>query len=292
MDLHIHTIYSDGSKTPKEIMNIAREIGLTTVAITDHDMINGVKTLTEDDLGELELIPGVEMTANVAKGRMHILGYGIDVDDVGLNDKLNNRNDLYNLLMYVEYLKKMFNIEILEEDIVEIKNKIGNVGRPELAKLLIKYGYVTTINEAFTNYLNAVMEACRDQKRGYTKEECLEMITQAGGLPVLAHPISLMMDEDELRKEILYLKQCGLKGIETQHIQLDAEYRRMVEKIADDYELLTTGGTDYHGDVKPNVHLGTGIDNNINVTSSTLVDYLRKENKQKIKCKKINTTKL
>ena len=288
MDLHIHTIYSDGDKTPKEIVNMARDMGLSTIAITDHDMIDGLKTLSESDLEGIEFIPGVELTARVSHGRMHILGYGIDINNEYLNEQLNNRNDLYNFNLYIEELKNMFNIELPIEEVDEIRNRIGNIGRPDIALLLKKHGIVKSIDEAFEDYLNPVMEKCRPYKRGYSKEECIEMIIEAGGIPVLAHPVSLKLTEEELRDEIAYLQGIGLGGIETRHIHHSQETINMLEQIAEDFDLLTTGGTDYHGEVKPKVKLGTGINGNVKVTESTLVDYLIKENKAKVKCMTIN----
>jgi len=286
MDLHIHTLYSDGDKTPKQIIEMAKKIGLTTIAITDHDMIAGLKTLTEEDLEGIELIPGVEMTAKVPRARMHILGYGIDINNEFLNNKLNNRVDVRNLLLYVKYLEKLFDITFSKEELTEIINKPGNVGRPELGKLLIKHGYAFDQDDAFDNYLNPVMDACRHLKVGYSKEECIEMILASGGIPVLAHPISLKLTEKELVEELKYLKSIGLMGIEIRHIHHTPEYTNMLERIADELDLLKTGGTDYHGEVKPKVKLGTGINGNVNVTESTMVDYLRYQSKGKIKVKK------
>ncbi len=289
MDLHTHTIYSDGDKTPKEIVRQAKEIGLTDIAISDHDIIEGLKTLTEEDLEGINFINAVELTAKAKKGRMHILGYNIDIYNEFLNEKLNNRNDVYNFMLYVEGLKEIFNISFKEEEILEITTRVGNIGRPDLAKLLLKHNYVSSIKEAFDKYLNTVMDSCRDKKHGYTKEECIEMILEAGGIPVLAHPISLDLTKEELIKELKYLKSIGLMGIETRHIHHSPEYTKMLEEIAFDLNLFTTGGTDYHGEIKPNVKLGTGINNNVHVTSSTMVDYLTSLNKQKIKCIKKNT---
>ena len=284
MDLHTHTIYSDGDKTPKEIIAMAKEMNLSTIAITDHDVIDGIKTLREEDLEGINFIPGVELTAKVDRGRMHILGYDIDINDQKLNEKLHNRNDVHNFLLYVEEMKKMFNISFSDEEIFKITHSIGNIGRPDLAKLLIEHGYCQTVDQAFDNYLNPAMEQCRSRKKGYSKEECIQMILESGGIPVLAHPISLEMSEEELRHEITYLKEIGLKGIEIYHINHSKEYTDMLENIARDLDLFTTGGTDYHGSVKPKVKLGTGIDGNVKVVHSTMVDYLMSEKRAKVKC--------
>lgn len=279
MDLHIHTIYSDGDKTPKQIIKMAKKMGLTTIAITDHNVISGIKTLEQKDLEGIEFIPGVEMSAKVPRARMHILGYGIDVENESLNEKLNDRVDVKNIMLYCEYLEKLFNIKFSQADINEITSRLGSVGRPELGKLLIKYGYAKDMDEAFDNYLNPVMEACRHLKAGYSKEECIEIILKAGGIPVLAHPYSLKLTEKELIKELKYLKKIGLMGIETRQNHNTPEYTNMLEKIANKLGLLKTGGTDYHGEVKPKVKLGTGINGNVNVRSSTMVAYLRSLNK-------------
>ena len=127
------------------------------------------------------------------------------------------------------------------------------------------------------------MEECRHLKAGYTKEECIEMIIEAGGIPVLAHPISLKLNEEELRRELIYLKEVGLMGIETKHIHHTPEYTEMLERLADELNLLKTGGTDYHGENKPKVKLGTGINGNVHVTSSTMLDHLRERDKVKVK---------
>ena len=292
MDLHTHTIYSDGDKTPKELIKMAKDINLTHISITDHDIISGLKTLDEDDLKEINFISGVELTAKTLKGRMHILGYNIDIYDKKLNEKLNNRNDLYNFILYVNGLKELFKISFPKEEIDKITNKIGTIGRPDLAKLLMKYGYVDSIQEAFNKYLNSVMEICRTNKRGYTKEECIEMILESGGIPILAHPISLKKTRNELIEEIKYLKNIGLMGIETIHSLHTPEYKKMLEQIALELKLFTTGGSDYHGNIKPNVELGTGTNNNVIVNDSTMIDYLTNLNKQKIKCiKKKNINK-
>lgn len=292
MDLHTHTIYSDGDKTPKELIKMAKDINLTHISITDHDIISGLKTLDEDDLKEINLISGVELTAKTLKGRMHILGYNIDIYDKKLNEKLNNRNDLYNFILYVNGLKELFKISFPKEEVDKITNKIGTIGRPDLAKLLMKYGYVDSIQEAFDKYLNSVMDICRTNKRGYTKEECIEIILESGGIPILAHPISLKKTRNELIEEIKYLKNIGLMGIETIHSLHTPEYKKMLEQIALELKLFTTGGSDYHGNIKPNVELGTGTNNNVIVNESTMIDYLTNLNKQKIKCiKKKNINK-
>ncbi len=284
MDLHVHSLYSDGDKTPKELLVLAKKQNIGTIAITDHDTVMGLKTLTENDLEDINFINGVEMTAKVDFGRMHILGYGIDPYNDELNKKLEQRFDRLNFLLYVQSLRDDFNISFSNQEIEEILNLPGNINRCNLATLLIKHGYSPSIQRAFDQYLNPVNDICRPKKKGFTEEECIQLINEAGGIAVLAHPKSLKLSKFDLFEKIKYLKQVGLAGLEVIHITQSYEYREYLRSIANKLNLLTSGGTDYHGKIKPEVMLGTGINGNINVKTSTVVDYLTKQNKVKTKC--------
>jgi len=284
MDLHVHSLYSDGDKTPQELLVLAKKQNIGTMAITDHDTVMGLKTLTENDLEDINFINGIELTAKVDSGRMHILGYGIDPYNAELNKKLEQDFGRYNFLLYVQALKDIFNISFSDTEIEEKLNLPGNINRCDLAALLIKNGYSTSIQKAFENYLNPVNNACRHKKRGFTEEECIQLIKEAGGIAILAHPKSLRLSDRDLFERIKYLKEIGLAGIEVIHITQSYEYREHLRSIANKLDLLTSGGTDYHGKVKPEVMLGTGINGNINIKSSTVVDYLTKQNKVKTKC--------
>lgn len=112
VNIHIHTIYSDGAKTPQQIIKMAKEIGLTTITITNHSMITVPKNITEEEKMNIKVINGVEVSANVSHGRMHILGYKIDIENKNLNEKLTNRLDVKNLMLYIEYLNRLFDIQI------------------------------------------------------------------------------------------------------------------------------------------------------------------------------------
>lgn len=273
VDMHMHSIYSDGSKTPEELIEMAKSINIGTMALTDHDNIEGSKELIKHTDEGITLYSGVELTAKVPKGRMHILGYNIDLDNQELNDVLTKMKEasLYNMLLYIEVLKSDFGIIIPQQEIDELFAIKGNIGRPHLALILIKLGFCKTVDEAFDNYLTHAYKKVSKIKKGLTKEECLHLIRAAGGVPVLAHPVSLKLDNNELETEIKYLIGCGLQGIEVIHIHNEEKNREYYRYLADKYNLLISGGTDFHGhEVKPNVDMGTGINNNVDINENTL----------------------
>ena len=277
IDLHIHSIHSDGTKTPSDLLNLAKEKNIKILAITDHDDIEGSKRIIETPHEGITIYSGVELNAKVDKGQMHILGYNIDLENKELNDKLIElkENSRHNIMLYVNQLKEDYNIEFPQEDIDKILNREGNIGRPLLALLLIKYGYINSVPEAFDEYLND--KKVRQHKMWITKEECIKLIINAGGIPVLAHPFTLKLTNEELKEEIKYLISLGLKGIEIVHSKSNNEQREYYKELASEFNLLTTGGTDYHGpEVKPNIELGTGIDNNVNISDKdiTLIDSI------------------
>lgn len=277
IDLHSHSTHSDGTKTPSELLILAKEKNITTYAITDHDDIEGSKKLVNLPHDGITIYSGVELNAKVEKGQMHILGYNIDLSNENLNNKLKElkENSKFNIMLYVKQLKEDYNIELPKEDIDKILNREGNIGRPLLALLLVKYGYVETVAEAFDKYLGD--EKVRHHKMWITKEECISLINEAGGIAVLAHPFTLKLTDDELKRELKELVDLGLKGIEIVHSKSNEEQREYYKKLAKEFNLITTGGTDYHGpEVKPNIELGTGINGNVNLNEKdvTIIDVI------------------
>ena len=271
IDLHSHSTHSDGTLTPSEFLILAKEKGIEYFAITDHDDIEGSKKLIESKHDGITVYSGVELNAKVDKGQMHILGYNIDLYNEELNKRLKElkENSKHNIMLYVKQLKEDFNIELPQKDIDEILNREGNIGRPLLALLLIKYGYVSTVAEAFEKYLRD--DKVRNHKMWITKEECINLILNAGGIAVLAHPFTLKLTDEELHEEIKTLVDLGLKGIEIVHSNSNEEQREYYKQLAKEFNLITTGGTDYHGkEVKPNIELGTGIKGNVKLFKETI----------------------
>ena len=274
VDLHTHSVYSDGSKEPSQVLEEAKKNNVGILAITDHDNIEGSKELINNKYNkDLYLYSVVELTANVSKGRMHILGYNIDLENPNLNKRLKEMREasIYNIMLYIELLKKDYNIIIPKEKIDWLLSLKGNIGRPQLSLILIEMGYCQTVQEAFDKYLIAVYEKVRAIKKGLTKEEAVSLIVESGGIATLAHPGSLKMDNEELRKELLYLKQLGLKCIEVYHSNNPQEMRNYYLQLAQEYDLLISGGTDYHGhEIKPDIDMGYGRNNNVLIVENQL----------------------
>lgn len=273
VDMHMHSIHSDGTHEPLELLEIAKKKNVAIMALTDHDNIEGSKELVKYNDKDISIYSGVELTAKVPKGRMHILGYNIDLDNPDLNQTLKEMKEasIYNLLLYIEIIKKDFGIILPQAEIDNLINSKSNIGRPQLARILLKYGYCKSINEAFDAYLSHAYEKVRKIKRGLTKEEAIDLINASGGVASLAHPSSLCMDNEELFAEIKYLKSIGLSSIEVIHINNNPLQRKYYHELAKYFDLLESGGTDFHGlEVKPDVEMVTGRNFNVDINENTL----------------------
>lgn len=281
IDMHTHTNYSDGDLSPQELIKLAIDKRIGTLAITDHDTIEGIKKVNRNediivDSG-IEIINGIELSAKTDKGRMHILGYGIDLNDKELNKKMIDLKDnsINSLLSIMEQIKRDYGIRFSYEDIKELINANHNLGRPDLAKLCVKYGYATTSQDAFDKYLIDAHNKTRQTSKGLQYQECLELITNSGGIPVLAHPKSLELSEKDFLILLKEMISCGLKGIEVYHSSHTKEEMTYYLEIAKKYNLLISGGSDFHGKtIKPDIELGTGKNNNIKIKKLSLLDEL------------------
>ena len=272
-DLHIHSIYSDGSNTPEELIKRALNEQTTTIALTDHDIIEGSKEIIRINNGRAYIYSGVELTIKANKGRFHLLGLNIDLDNPELNEELRKQKEagLYNIMLYIEVLKKDFEIIIPKEEIDNLYKIPGNVGRPQLALLLIKLGYCNEVEECFNKYLIHAYDKVRSVKRGITAEQGIELIANSGGVPIIAHPNSLKLAYKELKEYIIYLKSIGLQGLETVHPNLSMEERYVYQEFCKELDLLESGGTDYHGiDIKPDIEIGSGRNGNIYIPEYSL----------------------
>ena len=283
IDMHTHTNYSDGDLSPQDLIRLAINKRIGTLAITDHDTIEGIKKVNRNediiiDSG-IEIINGIELSAKTNKGRMHILGYGIDLNNIALNKKMTDLRDnsINSVLSIMEQIKRDYGIRFSYEDIKELVNANHNLGRPDLAKLCVKYGYATTFQDAFDKYLIEAHNKTRQTSKGLQYQECLELIKNSGGIPVLAHPKSLELSEKEFLILLKEMISCGLKGIEVYHSSHSKEEMDYYLEIANKYGLLISGGSDFHGKtVKPDIELGTGKDNNIRIKKLSLLDKLHK----------------
>lgn len=285
IDMHIHSNYSDGEFSPDEIIKMAIDSGIGTMAITDHDTINGIKTIdrNKDFIKEsgINIIDGIEVNCKSDKGALHVLGYDFDINNKKLNEWLEElrSNRLNATLSVMEQIKRDYGIVFNYQDIINMINK-NNIGRPDLARLCIKYGFCNTVSEAFNIYLNPAKEKVKGTNKRIEYEECFKLIKNSGGLVILAHPNSLLLNNNELDCLILDMKKCGLDGIEVYHSSFSKKESDFYIFLAKKYNLLISGGSDFHGPlVKPDIEIGHGKNRNINIKKLSLVDEIEKRNK-------------
>ena len=280
IDMHLHTNYSDGELTPNELIKKAIDNNVGTMAITDHNSINGLRNINYELItNNITIINGVELSAKVDHGQMHILGYDFDINNEYLNNELykQKENSLHYILSVMEQIKRDYKIVFSYDDIINLVTANHNLGRPDLALLCVKYGYAKNIQEAFSKYLNPAKEIIRDTNKRITFEECIYMIKNANGIPVLAHPKSLELNEKEFLITLKKMIQSGLMGIEVYHSSHTKEEMEYYLSIANKYNLLISGGSDFHGEnVKPNTMIATGVNNNLHIKKLSLVDYIKK----------------
>ncbi|ACV64759.1 PHP domain protein [Desulfofarcimen acetoxidans DSM 771] len=241
-DLHIHTTASDGVYTPSDIVQKAYGLGLKTIAITDHDTMSGVKEAVEagKELG-IKVIPGVELSAKHKGKSVDVLGYNI-FENMELNEilvQLNEGREARALRIINKF--KELNMSITIEDVREFSGE-GNIGRPHIAKAIVKNGFVSDIQTVFDKYLADGKPAAID-KLIIKPQKAIELIHNAGGLAVLAHPV--LIGDDDLVRELLDL---NFDGIEVWHRKQDKEDNKRYKKIAEEFGLLMTGGSDFHND--------------------------------------------
>jgi predicted metal-dependent phosphoesterase TrpH len=230
---------------------------ITTLALTDHDTINGVdKAVKAGKKFGVTVIAGVEINIDFNPGTMHICGYNIDIGNKYLNDKLG-------IVQQARKNRKRVIVDKLNAAGVavtldEIKKVAGHdqVGRSHFARVMLEKGYVTTVQEAFDNYL-AKGAPCYVDRVRLSIKDAVEMIKGAGGKAVLAHPIQLKLESDEAYKnKFAELKDLGIEGIEAYSSYHTEEENQKFKAMADELGLMVTGGSDFHGKTKPDVELG------------------------------------
>ena len=259
VDLHVHSTASDGSLSPLKIIERAKEIGLRAVAITDHDTIEGsAEALGYPPLPSLEILSGIEISANVPSGTMHILGYLLRLDDSSLRQTLKrvqearaNRN-----IKIVERLQDL-GVPIQYHELTAVSGG-GQIGRPHIAQVLVHKRAARSVDEAFKRFLRKGGAAYVSRYR-LLPGEAIQMILRAGGVPVLSHPFTLdVKDEGDLEGLLVDLKGAGLKGMEVYYPEHGPERTTQYERLARRHRLVMTGGTDFHGEAKPRVQMGIG----------------------------------
>ncbi len=250
-DLHVHTYHSDSTLSPQEVVDIAYQKGFAAVAITDHDCVDGVQPAVEfaKKFG-IEIIPGVELSAEEGDYEVHILGYLIDYKAEWFTAKLAEirQKRVDRIYEMAEKLKER-GVVIDPKKVLELSGR-GSVGRLHMAQVIYNEGYTSSIVEVFHKYIGND-GPCYVKKYKLTPQESIDMILKIGGVPILAHPH--ILGKDELIQELV---KKGLRGIEVYHSEHPNNITLHYEDLAYENNLLVTGGSDCHGMAKGNILLG------------------------------------
>jgi predicted metal-dependent phosphoesterase TrpH len=266
VDLHTHSAFSDGVLSPADLVAEAKRVGVSRLGLTDHDTLAGLPEANRaaNEAG-IELIPGVELSADERDVEVHILGYFVPERSTVLNDALAGfaRDRVERIETIVARLMKM-GVRITQERVREIAGN-GSIGRPHIARALIEAGYGSSVNEVFNAYLAPGCPAYVPSKP-VAPEHAVGLLREAGAAPVLAHPHSV----GDIPAMLKRLKPAGLVGLECFYGEYDVPTRERLAELANEWLLIPTGGSDFHGvGFKPGRDLG-GPD----VPAST-VDRLR-----------------
>ncbi|QQY80674.1 hypothetical protein EDD65_105198 [Keratinibaculum paraultunense] len=243
-DLHVHTTCSDGLLTPHQVIDLAITKKLDGIAITDHDTVDAIESAIQYSKTKIKLyiIPGIEFSCIFKDEEVHILGYFIDYKSLKLKkitDSLKNKRILRGIEMVKKINKLGMNISIEEVQIEAGRNNY--IGRPHIARVLVKHGFVNNIDEAFELYLNRGKEAYVE-KESLKLEETIDLIHELEGIAVLAHP--------GLLNNFNIITSCvnlGIDGIEAVHSRHKSEDVKKLIDIAKQHNLIVTGGSDCHG---------------------------------------------
>ena len=256
-DLHIHSTASDGRLSPAEVVYKSVELGVTIIAITDHDSVDGIAPAlaAAKAFPQLRVIAGVEINTDVPQGEAHVLGYFIDYNDHKLKATLEILRDsrrerarrmvtkLGNLGLHIDWQR-----------VQEIAGS-GSMGRPHIAEAMLEKGYIASIKEAFTKYISRNGPAYVEREK-VTPVEAVETILQAKGLPVLGHPFTI----NDPETMVVELKTAGLIGIEAYYGDYTGDEINRLVTLAEKHKLIATGGSDYHGlDTETETMIG-GVD--------------------------------
>lgn len=273
VDLHIHTSYSDGMLSPIEVLDLAKKENVGLLSITDHDTVEGIrkyKNVLHNDK-DIKFVDGIELSIKVNHGRMHILGYGIDIENKLLNDKLAwiKENKINSFLTIYEEVKREYNLVFSNKKLADLIKSVYTEGhtinRVDIAKMCVEESYALDIKDAFNKYLISAYENTRKYRKGINYEEAINLINNSSGISVLAHPKSLELSQKEFLILLKDLIKCGLNGIEVYHSSHTKEEMMFYKGICLENGLFMTGGSDFHGKNKPEVLLAHGINDNLNI---------------------------
>ena len=281
IDLHCHSTASDGSDEPAELVRKAIEAGLAALAVTDHDSLAGLDEAQQAaETTKLELIRGCEISARGDGSEMHILGLWIPVEHPNLNafkgvlQDLREHRSMRNQIM-VERLNKQGCSLNYDDVLTEARGE--SIGRPHIAKVLIRKGYAKSAQEVFTRYLGSKGSAY-EPKKVLHPEEAVELLLSVGATVAMAHPKLIKASDAWLESMAMRLRACGLSVIEAYHSEHSGADTRFCLALAARQKLALCGGSDYHGKLKPDIFLGTGR-GSLRVPES-LLDQLKQQRRE------------
>lgn len=278
IDLHTHTTASDGTDTPSKLVQNAVDKKLSAIAITDHDTVAGIPEALETAKNlPIEVVAGIELSCLYNDKDLHMLGYFIDYKKQSFLEKLEE------LKKKREYRNEQMRQKLEQNGIYLTMEQIQGqaeqsvITRAHFAKAMEEAGYIKSKEEAFLKYIGDGCP-CFVQKLRFTPKEAIDLIHSAGGVAVLAHPLIYKMSYDEIDLLLKHLKECGLTGVEVYHSSHNTSNSRKLREMIRPYDLLPTGGSDYHGSNKPDVHLGYGY-GNMTISHSLLEDLKQAHSK-------------
>lgn len=259
IDLHTHSTHSDGTYSPEELVLLAKTKGLSCIALTDHDTVSGIASCLEaGQIHDVQVIPGVELSASYGSIEIHILGYGIDHHHApfleilqDLATKRLSRNE--------RMLEKLaaLGLDITLEDLNPSGDTNTVFTRAHFANALVNKGYVRYSQEAFDRYLGDGKPAYLP-KDHLSAKDCIALIHEAGGKAILAHPTLYKLNKSNIFEMIRDLISMGLDGVECMYPSYTPAQTKDFLKLCKQYDLISTGGSDFHGANKPLIQLGTG----------------------------------
>ncbi len=275
IDLHLHSTYSDGTMTPAELVRLAAGLGLSAVAITDHDTVSGTEeALSEGTRCSLEVVPGLEISVEYKGMNLHLLGYFFD----WRNGRLVETLEMLQTSREVRNKKIVSKFQEMGIDLSadELQDEAGEgvAGRPHFARLLVKKNIVKTTEQAFARYLKA--GRCAYVSRFVLEiREAIEILHEAGEFAVVAHPLQIPCSMSELSGILRELKHLGIDGLETYYPTQRGDAFKKIRALAQQYQLLETGGSDYHGDTRKGTSIA-GASKNFLVPDE-IMNTLRKQ---------------
>ena len=252
-DLHLHTIFSDGTETPERVVELAARAGLSMIAITDHDNVEAFgRAQPVAQRRGIELLSGIELSSSAEHIEVHILGVLFDLRHAALQQHLRRQQArrVARVHEMVERLRRV-GVTISAEEVLQLAGE-GTVGRPHVARILLKHGYVTSLSEAFARYIGGPEHPGFVPGSTLLPAYVIRLVRDAGGIPILAHPVYLKRDA-----LIPGFVKDGLVGIEVYHPGHTPEMVRHYERLAEELGLLKSGGSDCHGDAKEGSPIGS-----------------------------------